>query len=119
MSVFRVLISDVCPDHFLIESNRGHKISSRPEIFSCEVLGLPGKPPRYRYRALSFDVPNHIRYRVLRRYADADMHVIWHQMPFHYLTFLLQRQLAHYLAKMLSDRSEYHFLSPLRDKYYV
>lgn len=35
--------------------------------------------------------------------ADADMHVIRHQMPFHYLTFLLLYQLPQYLAKMLSE----------------
>jgi hypothetical protein len=47
------------------------------------------------------------------------MYVIRHQMAFHYLTLLLFRQLAQYLAKMLSDRSKYHFLLPLRDKYNV
>ena len=119
MSIFFVLISDISPDHLLIESNRGHKVSSGPEIFACEILGLSGKSSRYRYRTLPFDIANHIRYRVLRRYADADMHMIQHQMPFHNLTFLLCLQLAQYLSKMLADRPKYHFLSPLWYKYHV
>ena len=119
MSVFFVLIPDVSPDHLLIESNRGHKVTSSPEILTREILSLPGKSSRYRYRTLPFDIANHIRYRVFRRNADADMHVIQHQMPFHNLTFLLLRQLAQCLAKMLADRSKYHFLAPLRYKYHM
>ena len=119
MSVFFVLISNVCPDHLFIESNRGHKVTSGPEILTCEILGLPGKSSCYRYRTLPFDIANHILYRVLRRNANTDMHVIQHQMTFHNLTFLLFRQLPQYLTKMLADRSKYHFLTPLRNKYHM
>src|ERR1035437_3067044 len=119
MSVFVVLTSDVRPDHRLIKSNHGHKITSGPEILTREVLRLSRKSPRYRYRTLSFDIPNHIRHRVLRRNADTDMHVIRHQMAFHNLAFLLYCQLSKYLAKMLSDRSKYQLLPPLRYKYHV
>lgn len=105
--------------YLLIESTRGHKVTSGPEILTCEILRLPGRSSRYRYRTLPFDIANHIRYRVLRWNADADMHVIQHQMPFHNLTFLLFRQLAQCLAKMLADRSKYHFLAPLRYKHHM
>lgn len=116
MSIFLVLISDVCPDHLFVESNRGYKITSRPEILSDEIPGFPGESSRYRYCTLPFDIPDYIRYRVLRRNANADMHVIRHQVPFYYLTFFLFRQLPQYLAEMFADRSKYHLLPPLRDK---
>src|ERR1035437_3545066 len=119
MSVFFVLTSDVSPDHLFIKSNRGHKVTSGPEILSREILRLPCKPPRYRYRTLPFDIPNDIRHRVFRWNADTDMHVIRHQMAFYNLAFLLHRQLAKYLAKMLSDRTKNHLLPPLRYKYHV
>ena len=56
MSVFFVLIPVVSPDHLLIESNRGHKVTSGPEILTCEILALPGKSSRYRYRTFPFDI---------------------------------------------------------------
>ena len=119
MRVFFVLISDVSSDHLLIESNRGHKVTSGPKILTCEIPGLPGKSSCYRNRTLPFNIDNRIRYRLFWQNADANMHVIRHQMPFHNLAFLLCRQLAQYPAKMLTDRSKYHLLSSLRDKYHV
>jgi len=116
MCILLVLFFDVCPDHLFVESYRGHKVTSRPEILSSEILGLSGKSSGYRYRTFPFDISNHIRYRVFRRNAYADMNAIGHQMPFHDLTLLLFRQLAQYLPKILSNRSKYHFLSPLRYK---
>ena len=56
MSVFFVLIPDVSPDHLLIESNRGLNVTSGPEILTGEILGLPGKSSRYRYRTFPFDI---------------------------------------------------------------
>src|ERR1035437_7239859 len=110
MSVFFVLISDVSPDHLFIKSNRGHKVTSGPEILSREILRLPCKSPRYRYRTLPFDIPNNIRHRVLRWNADTNMHVIRHQMPLYNMAFVLDCQLTKYLAKMLAIHAKYHLL---------
>ncbi len=61
MRVFFVLISDVSPDHLLIESNRGHKATSGPKILTCEIPGFSGESSRYRNRPLPFDLATHIR----------------------------------------------------------
>jgi hypothetical protein len=90
MGIICIFISDVYPDYFFIKSNRCNKVTSRPSVFSCKILRLPGESSRYR--TLSLDIDNHTRYRVLRLDTDADMYVIWHQMPYYYLTLLLFHQ---------------------------
>ncbi len=100
--------------YIFIESNRGHQLTSSSEILTREIHGLPCKSSRYRYRTLSFGIANHIRYRVFRRNADADIHVIRDQISFHNLTFLLFRQLAQCPAKILADHSKYHFDAPFQ-----
>jgi hypothetical protein len=56
MSVFFVLISDVSPDHLLVQSNCGHKVTSGPKVLTGKILGLPGKSSRYRDRTLPLDI---------------------------------------------------------------
>ena len=51
-------------------------------------------------RALPFDVPHDLRYRMLRRYGDHHANVIGHQMPFFYPALRLTSQLSKYLTKM-------------------
>lgn len=66
--------------------------------------------PSNLYRTLPLAIPNYIRNRILRRYADAYMHVVAYQMPFDYLRLLVQGQLVKYLAHVPTQHSKYAFL---------
>ena len=49
---------------------------------------------------LPLDEPDHLRYRILRRYRDQYVHVVGHQVPFQNPALLLLRQLPEYLPKV-------------------
>ena len=87
---------------------------------------LPGKVllsiselPRNLYRTLAFDVPDHSRYRILRRNAQTHLHVITHHVTFDNLRFLMPRQLVEYLPELPAQQPEYFLLPSLRNKHYV
>ena len=56
---------------------------------------------------------------MLRRYADAQMHMIRFQMSFYYLAFFLFRNLGVQYTKVFTYRTKYHLLSSLRNKHYM
>ena len=112
-------MADVGPHHFFIQSYCGDEIPSCPEVLSTEVLAPPRQLPRYAYRARARDTAHHITHRMFRWNADANMHMIGHQVPFYDLAILLPRELAQHLSEMLSYRSKYRFLAPLRYEHYV
>ena len=66
-------------------------------------------------RALPLDEPDHLRHRVLRRDRQQNVNVIGHQLPFFDLAFLLRRQLAEHLAKVLSHLRVQRSPSAFRD----
>jgi hypothetical protein len=51
-------------------------------------------------RALTFDEPYYLGYRILRRNRYHHVHVIGHEMSFFDSALLLLRQAAKYFAKM-------------------
>ena len=56
--------------------------------------------PRQMNRALTLDIPDHLRHRILRRDRNHHVHVIRHQVPFFDSTLLLFRELSKHLTKM-------------------
>lgn len=54
-----------------VETDRRDEVASRPEVLAGEVLLSPAELARDLDRALTLQVPDHIRHRVLRRNADA------------------------------------------------
>src|SRR5438552_12407254 len=59
-------------------------IASGPKVLSSKVSLSSTELPRYGNCTFSFQKSYNRSHRVLRRYADAHMYVIWHQMPFYY-----------------------------------
>lgn len=114
--IFELLITNVGSNHLFIQTNRRNKVPSGPEHLASEVPLPASEVAGYRNRTLPFDITNYVRYRMLWRYAQTHMNVIYHQMSFDHLRFPLQRKLPKYLAQMLSQCSEYRFLAPLRNK---
>ena len=107
-------MADIRPNHSLIQTHRGHKISPRPEILPGEVP-LPGDLDR----TLTLDLAHHVRNRILRRNADTHMNVVAHQVTFYYFRFLVPGKLMKYLSKMPLERTKNLFLPPLRDEHDV
>src|SRR5664279_2670603 len=70
-------------------------------------------------RALALDEANHLRHRVLRRYRYHHVHMVRHQMPFHYQALLLGGELAKHFSEMLAQLSVQRPAPTLRDEYHV
>ena len=63
-------------------------------------------------RALSFQVPHNARHGILRRNAQAHVHMIDKEMPFLNRDVLIPSQLMENRAKILSKRAVDHFHTP-------
>lgn len=114
-----LLIANVLSDHRLIPPNRRYKVPSGPEVLTDKISLLLPIHPGQMDRALALDIPNHLRHRVLRRYRYHHVHVIRHQVPFLNPAFLLQRQLAKYLSKVLPQLPVQRLSPTLRNEYHV
>ncbi|SBT04507.1 hypothetical protein PROAA_130025 [Candidatus Propionivibrio aalborgensis] len=75
--------------------------------------------PRQMNCALALDEANHLRHRVLRRYRNHHVHVVRHQMPFHYLALFLSSKLAEYFSEMLAQLSVQCPAPTLWNEYHV
>ena len=67
----------------------------------------------------TLDIPNYLRHRVFRGYRNHHVHVIRHQVPFLYPAFLLLRQLAKHLSKVLPQLHVQRLSPALRNEYHV
>src|SRR5512143_138246 len=74
--LFGFLVPNVCNDGGFIQSYRGHKVTSCPKVLARKIPFLSHKKPGDQDRPLPFQVANHIRYRVLRRYSQAPVNMI-------------------------------------------
>ena len=114
-----LLMPDIRPDHRFVQPYRGNKIPSGPEYLSGEILRSSTIFPGNRDRALALDVSDYVRNRIFRRNANAHVHVIRHDVPFHNLRFLVLRQLMEYLPELLAKHPEYPLLPLFRDEHDV
>src|SRR5262249_56273811 len=90
--VLIVLLVDVRADLLQLESDRGHRVPPRPEMFPCKFALLPPKRARNRNGALAFQELDHLRPRHLGRNGNTHMDMIGHDMALDNLTLFLARQ---------------------------
>ena len=112
------MISYICSDHFFIQTHSRNKISTRPKVFSREVLSS-SQLTRYCYRTFTFDKTHYMRYRELGCNTYAHVDVIQHQMAFYNLTFFLICKIMQHFSYMLPELAKYQLLSPLGYKYHM
>jgi hypothetical protein len=93
-------------------SHRGHKVTPGPEVLTNEISLLSHKKPRDHDRALAFQIPYHIGYRVLRRYPQAHMHMIQPQMPPDNFRLFMSSQFVKHLTEHLPNLTIDRFLPP-------
>ena len=62
---------------------------------------------------------DHRSYRVLRRNRDAHMHVVWHQVSFHYLALFLLGQRMENRAQLSADIPKDRFPPSFGHEYHV
>ena len=107
-----LLLADVLADLLQFESDRGNGIASGPEMFTREIPLLAAQSGN-RNRTLPFQKPDHRSHRVLGGNRDAHMYMVWHQMPFENLAFLLPRQRVEDRTQLPARLSENRFPTPL------
>lgn len=117
--VLLFLISDVRAHYLLVQSYRGDKVTSGPEVLAREIPLSAPKLARNLDRAFALDVPDHVRHRVFRRDAQAHVNVIAHQMPLHDLRRLVLDQLVEQLPKVPTQHTEDPLLPSLRNENHV
>jgi hypothetical protein len=104
-----LLLADVLADLLQFESHRGNGIASGPEMLTREIPFLAAQTGNCD-RTLPLEKPDHRRDRVFGRNCDAHVHLVWHEMPFKNLAFLLPRQRVEDLSQ-LATRSARRSLS--------
>ena len=109
---FGFLVTDIFNNGRFIQSHCGHKVTPSPEVLTDEIPLLSHKKPRDHDRALAFQIPHHIGYRILRRYSQAHMHMIRPQMPLDNFRLFMSSQFVKHLAEHFPDLTIDHFLSP-------
>src|SRR5690606_36702000 len=100
--IFLLLVPDVRANHRLVQSYCRYEVAPRPEHLPSEVPRSTSESTRNGDGALPLQIAHYARDRVLRRNADAHVHVIWHQVSLHNLTTPLLRQLTKHLTKVAS-----------------
>src|SRR5215469_5366925 len=86
-------------DRLFVPSDGRNEVTSRPEFVTEEIAQFAYDILRNPNRALSFQIPDHLRNRIFRRDRDQYVHVIRHQMPLFNSAFLAPRQLVEYSAQ--------------------
>lgn len=80
-AILGFLVPDVFADHGLIAAERGHEVSTRPDVLTEKVALALAVDPRDVDRALSLDVANDLRNRVFWRYRDEHVNMIGIRWP--------------------------------------
>jgi hypothetical protein len=113
------LVTDVGPNHRLIQPHRRYKIPTGPEVLAGKIELPATNPPRHLYRTLALYITHYVRHRILRWNADTHVYMIRHQMTFDYPGLLLHCQLVKYFSQFPAQCPEYPLFSTLGDKYNV
>jgi hypothetical protein len=92
-----LLLTDVSPYGFLIQSNTTDAVSSGPKMHPSNPF-VPQNMPVDNHRAFAFEKPNHERNTELRGNPQAHVYMVGHQMPFHQLYTSLPTQVPKYIA---------------------
>jgi len=118
-SVFAFLLLNVLADSFFVTSYSGYKISSGPEIVTCEVFLSPKKRPCNVDGALAFDVTYYLSNRVLGWNRDEHVNMVGHEVAFQDFTFPLPSQLPEHLTQILAQLFEKRFAPAFGNPYHM
>jgi len=88
------LLTTIRADLFQLTAHRRDRISARPEMLPCDVAIPSGTLSRDGHSTLVLEIPKPRRHRLLRRYLDAEVHVIRQQMTCNNPAFLLSSPLV-------------------------
>ena len=97
-----LLLADLRSDHRFVQTHGRHKIPARPKHLAGKVSFPTPETSRDQDRALALQVSHTIRYRILRRSAQAHMDVIRHQLPLHDPRLLMRRKLVANRSQVLA-----------------
>ena len=81
-------MADVRAYHLFIPTHRRYKVTAGPKTLPHEISLPPTIATRDVDRALAFDVPDHLRHRILRWDRYHHVYVIRQQMPLFDTTLL-------------------------------
>ena len=112
------LFADVLADLLQLETDRGHGVTTAPEMFSREV-SLFAAQSGYGDGALPFEKPDHRSHRVLGGNRDTHMHVIRHQMAIQNLALFLPGQSMEDFSPVSARFSQQHLITTDGFKPYV
>src|SRR5436309_12824653 len=113
-----LLFADVFADLLQLETHRGHRVSTGPEVLAREIP-LLATQAGHRYGALPFQKSDHRGHRILRRNRDAHVHMVRQQVSLNDLALLLPRQCAKYFSQLASCLAKQHLAPPLGHKYHM
>jgi hypothetical protein len=113
-----LLLADVLADLLQFKPDRGNGITAGPELLAREISILAAQPGN-RDRALSFEKTDHRGHGVFRWNRDAHMYMVWHQMTFHNLAFLLPCQRVEDRTQLPSRLPKDGLPASLGHEYYV
>ena len=82
------LFADVLANLLQLETDRGHRVATSPEMLAREIPLLAAQSG-YGNSALPLEKPDHRGHRMLGGNGDAHMHVVWHQMAIQNLALFL------------------------------
>ena len=111
-----LLLADVLADLLQFKPDRRNGIASGPEMLTREIPFLAAQTGNCN-RTLPFEKPDHRRDRVFGRNGDAHVHMVWHEMPFKNLAFLLPSQRVENLSQLTARLPEDHFPPPFGHEY--
>src|SRR5437763_16630002 len=86
-----LLFADVFADLLQLETHRGHRVSTGPEVLAREIP-LFATQAGHRYGALPFWKSDHGGPRILRRNRHAHVHMVRQQVSLHDLALPRPRQ---------------------------
>ena len=113
-----LLLADVLADLLQFEPDRRNGIPARPEMLAREIPFLAIQPSNGNC-TFSLEEPDHGGHRMLGRNGDAHVHMIWHQVPFKNLAFLLPRQSVENLPQLTAGLPEDCFPPPFGHEHHV
>ena len=106
------LFADVLADLLQLEPDRGHGVTTGPEMLPREVSLLAAQSG-YGDSALPFEKPDHRGHRVLRGNRYTHMHVIRHQMSIQNLALFLPGQSVEDFSQVPARLSKQHLAPSL------
>ena len=106
------LFADVLANLLQLEPDRGHGVTTGPQVLPREVSLLAAQSG-YGDGALPFQEPDHRGHRVLRGNRDTHMDVVRHQMSIQNLALFLPGQSVENFSQVSARLSKQHLASSL------